>query len=155
MSPLASFENPITALTGTDMVQRKNTLQRNRRRRGTAVTELAVCLPTIALLLLGSIECCNMIFVQQALTVAGYEGARASVRHNAINSDVTVRTNNVLTARKVNSATVNISAADVTLITPGNQITITVSAPCAANSYLPPWFFGGRTLVGRCSMVKE
>jgi hypothetical protein len=96
-----------------------------------------------------------MIFLQQALTVASYEGARAAVRRDATNSSVTQRTNNVLTARRVISGSLSMSAADVSQVAPGTQITITVTTPCAANSYLPPWFFAGRNLVGRCSMVKE
>src|SRR5262245_42254209 len=133
------------------MLQRAKT-QRGRKRRGAAVAELAVCLPTIALMLLGSIECSNMIFLQQALTVASYEGARTVARHDSTNADVTQKTNNVLTARKVKSATVTISAPDVTQVAQGTQITITVSTPCSANSYLPPWFFAGnRNMVGHCS----
>jgi Flp pilus assembly protein TadG len=137
------------------MAQRNKMLPVQKRRRGAAVAELAVCLPTIAMLLLGSVECCNMIFVQQGLSVAAYEGARTATRRDSTNADITSHSTNIITARKINSATVTISSADVTQLAPGTQITVTVKTTCAANSFLPPWFFAGRSLGTHCTMVRE
>jgi hypothetical protein len=37
----------------------------------------------------------------------------------------------------------------------GLPISITVSAPSDSNNILPPWFYGGKTLSHRMTMVKE
>ncbi len=47
-----------------------------RKRNGTATVELAVCLPLIVIIAFGSIEATNMIFLEQRLTAAAYEGAQ-------------------------------------------------------------------------------
>ncbi len=60
-----------------------------RRRRGVAATEFAVCLPIIVLLVLGTIEACSLIFLKQTLAIA--EGAQfdGSVRRARDVSEVT------------------------------------------------------------------
>lgn len=128
---------------------------RKSNRRGGALVELAVCVPTILLMVLGSIECCSMIFLQQTLKVASYEGTRVAIKFDAENSDVLERCNDMLGARGVASSSVTLSPPDVSQVPRGERITITVSAPCAANSFLPSWFFDDRSLVARCTMVKE
>jgi Flp pilus assembly protein TadG len=50
-----------------------------RQRNGAAVVELAAVLPVFVLLLMGTIETCNMIFLQQSLKIAAYEGARITI----------------------------------------------------------------------------
>ncbi|MEM9660354.1 MAG: TadE/TadG family type IV pilus assembly protein, partial [Planctomycetota bacterium] len=42
--------------------------ERRSTRCGLAVTELAVCLPVVVLLVLAMIEACTMIFLKQSLT---------------------------------------------------------------------------------------
>ncbi len=50
-----------------------------RPRDGVAATELAVCMPVIVLVVLATIESCAMIFLQQSLSIAAYEGARVAL----------------------------------------------------------------------------
>jgi len=126
-----------------------------RDRTGTAAAELAVCLPTIALLVLGSMEACNAIFLRHAINVAAYEGARVAIRDGATNLKVEDRCEAVLAARRVNSASINLSVANVSTVVRGNRIAVTISAPANANAISPAWFFGGRTVQGTCVMVKE
>ena len=61
----------------------------------------------------------------------------------------------LLTARQVASPTITISPSDVAAVPRGQRITVRVSAPCDANSNLPDWFFGGKTLDSETTMVKE
>lgn len=126
-----------------------------RSRHGVATVELAVCLPMLVLFVMGSIECCNMIFLKHALTTASYEGVRAAIRYDATNADVDARCNEIITSHRVASADIAIDPADVTAVPRGQQVSITVSAPSEANSVLPPWFFGGMTITSTSTMVKE
>lgn len=130
-------------------------MRTKRNRSGAAIIELAVCLPTILLLVLGSIECCSMIFLQQSLTVCSYEGSRQAIKFNATNNDVLTSCNDMLKNRRINGGTVTLVPDDVSRAPRGSSITVQVTAPCAVNSVLPYWFFGGRNLVAKCAMVKE
>ena len=49
-------------------------------RSGVAAVEFAVCLPVLVVLILGSIECCSMIFLRQSLAIVAYEGLRVAVK---------------------------------------------------------------------------
>lgn len=124
-------------------------------RRGTAAIELAVCLPVLLLLVLGSIECCGMIFLSQSLHISTYEGARVAIQSQATNADVIARSNEPLIARNVHSASFTLDPPDVRSVAGGETITVTVSVPCDANSILPLRFFKGRTLSAQTTMVKE
>jgi Flp pilus assembly protein TadG len=124
-------------------------------RRGAAAAELAICLPLIVLLLLASIEACSMIFLEHGLTIASYEGVRAAIPYDATNADVTARANEIITQRSIADATVSTNPANVENVEKGEPIVVTVSAPSDSNMIIPPWFYGGRTMSARTTMVKE
>jgi len=138
------------------MSHRRSRLRsRNRRRRGVAAAEFALCLPLLVILPLATIEACSMIFLNHSLTIAGYEGVRVAINYDGTNADTMDRCNEIITERKVNNSSVSLSVADVSLVPRGTPITITVTAPCDANAIIPPWFFGGRSLTATTTMVKE
>jgi Flp pilus assembly protein TadG len=124
-------------------------------RRGAAVAELAICLPLIVLLLLASIEACSMIFLEHGLTIASYEGVRAAIPYDATNADVLDRSNEIITQRTIADATVSTNPSNVANVEKGQPITVSVSAPTDSNMIIPPWFYGGRTMTARTTMVKE
>lgn len=127
----------------------------NRKRRGVATVELAVCLPVVVLLVVGSIECCGMIFLKQALASASYEGIRVAVMPDATQADVEQRCQDVLTARDINDATVTISPMPFEPVTAGNLITVTVSAPSSTHRLISSNFFPGGLITSSAVMLKE
>ncbi len=127
----------------------------NRGRNGVAACELAVCLPVIILLTFASIEASTMIFVDQALCVAGYEGVRVAIQGDATNDDVIARCEAILEHRQVVGATVSIEPNDVSAVNSGEPIAITVSAPSDENAVGMPMFFWDTTLSATSTMVKE
>jgi Flp pilus assembly protein TadG len=124
-------------------------------RRGLAAVEAAVCLPVIVALVLGTIETCNMIFLDETLLLSAYEGARVAIRADATNTTVTAACNTLPTARGIVGTSVGFSAEDVSKVARGAQITVTVSAPCNTNSPMKLWFYKDRTLSESVVMVKE
>jgi TadE-like protein len=122
---------------------------------GVAASELALCLPLIVMLVLGSIEACSMIFLHHSLAIASYEGVRVAINYDATTQQVLDRCNFLVDARKVTGDAIAITPSDVAKVPRGTPITVSVSAPCDANALLPPWFFGGRTLTAATTMVKE
>lgn len=126
------------------------------RRKGAATVEFAICLPLILLLVFGSIEATDAIFLQQALTTAAYEGVRNATTSMGTSATAQTAANAVLTARGVTGATVTVSPAVTPATISGTNVTVTVTAPFnAANSLTSANFAGflGRTLSASVVMV--
>jgi len=137
MRPLRSHGNPGDARTGT------------------AVVELAVCLPALLLLVIASIESCNMVFVEQSLSIASYEAVRTAIKRNATEGQVVARCEEILDDQHVADATVTVTPANLQDTPRGEPVVVRIVASCDQNSFAPQWFFGGRTLSAESTMVKE
>ena len=124
-------------------------------RQGVAAVELALCMPLIMLLLLGTIDACSMIFMKQSLTIAAYEGARTSVIPGADASEIEADCLQVTSDRGIQGATVTVTPADPTTALVGDFIAVTVTAPCDNNSILASLFYSGRSLSARVEAMKE
>ncbi len=129
--------------------------QKSRRRSGTAVVELAAVLPVFVLLLLGTIETCNMIFLQQSLKIAAYEGARITIVPATDQSDVDSAVSGLLAARRVNGAKVTVTPSNFQNAPYGSFIRVDVSAPCNSNTSFALRFYGSKKLTGTVEMMKE
>jgi hypothetical protein len=119
-----------------------------------AAAELAVCLPVVVLLVIGTIEACSAIFLKQSLTVAAYEGVRTAVL-DSTPAAVQAACNQILTDRKIEGGRVTINPPSLAGLQPGEYIDVTVSAPCDVNSLVPTTFYRGRTLSATASMMVE
>ena len=100
------------------------------RKRGAAIVELCLSLPLLFLIVFGSIEACNCIYLQQCLTEAAYEGAVAGIKMTATEQDVTDRMDAMLGARGIDGATYDIvgpSNATFDNIGKGDTFSVTVT----------------------------
>lgn len=129
--------------------------QKQARRRGAAVTELAVTLPLITLVVLGTIETCSMLFLKQGLRIAAYEGARIALVPTSTSVNVSAGCNEILTVRKIKNATVTITPSNFETQPYGTVVKVNVKADCASNSLFVPWIFTGRQVDGEISMMIE
>ena len=136
-------------------MRRRYSLRSASNRRAVAASELAVCLPILVLLLLAMIEACTMIVLKQSLTVASYEGVRVALEPTGTTSQVQAAANGVLTDRRVRNGAVVVTPSNWETLSPGNYVTVTVSAPANRNSVIPGSFFRGKTLSAAATMMKE
>jgi len=130
---------------------------RSRRgvRRGVATVELAVCLPVLLTLVVGAIEGSNFIFLKQAVTVAAYESAHVVTRSGGTTAEAQLRAEQILAARSIDSATITFSPANPEAAARGELVTVSVSAPAAANSIGLDWFFEDQTVLTSVKMLKD
>lgn len=126
-----------------------------RCRSGSAIMELAICLPVVVMLVFGTLEACSMIFLQQTLTAAAYVGASDGTKCNGSTQKAKTRCEEVIAARRVANATITLNPPTIETTPQGSPVTVTVSAPCGANGILPVRFYVGRTLSAQCTMLKE
>ncbi len=129
--------------------------QQSRRRPGVAVVEFAVCLPVLVILILGSIECTSMIFVNQSLNIVAYEGARAAIKSDATAVDTLARCNEVIAERRLAGCTVTLEPGNIEDLDRSTPITVRATAPVNSNSVLGVLRFFSGDLVGEAVMFKE
>lgn len=135
----------------------RNTFRRQQRspRLGVAVVELAVCLPILTLIVLATIESCAMIFLQQSLSIAAYEGARIALVPTSEQENVTYQAELILAGREVNQHTISVTPNNFEVVPAGTWIQVEASAPFADNSLAGGWLFNGHTITARVEMMKE
>ena len=124
-------------------------------RSGTAVTELAITLPILVLMLMATIECCCMIFVTQTLHIAAYEGTRVALVPKITRAQVEFAVNQSLNDRRVKYATITIEPTNFAAAPITSFIRVRVTAPANTNTLVSPLFFTNQVLRGECSMMKE
>jgi len=131
------------------MLRNKQLRSRSRRyqnRLAVAVVELAVCLPLLALVLLGTVEACVMLQLQQNLAVTAYEGARIGILPGVDASSVQLQCQMLLDDRSINSSTITLDPADLSTLNVGDLFTVTIDADCTANSVFGGIFYESKTM---------
>ena len=116
------------------MLLQLNKMERTVPRRGIACVELAIVLPVLLILVLGTIEVCQRIFLRQSAIIVAYEAARLATRNTSSNADVLQRCQSMLTQRRVVGGQVTITPIDLLAQPTGTLIRIQVEIPWANNS---------------------
>lgn len=143
----------------------QSTLRRNRvrrssqrgNRRGSATVELALVLPALLALTLGTIDVCTTIFLRESAVLAAYEGARQGVGRGRTNADVTARVQAFLNERNIvyTGSVVEISSPGFGSAETLDPVTVTVNIPVAGNTLIPSEIVGDLTVSAGVTMVKE
>lgn len=107
---------------------------RRRNRRGAALTELAICLPILSIVTLGSIEAANGIYVRQKLVSVSYDLARGAAAHGDTSKTFGAKATALFKTYGIKGGTYSLSPSNLATAKPGDRITITVSAPMSRNS---------------------
>lgn len=132
-----------------------------RSRSGAATVELALCLPVVIVLAFGMMETCNMVFVRTRMISAAYEACRLATRPTTSNqtaatsSQVIAYCNTLLTQLGVNGASVSLSPASLTNVTPLTPVTLTVTAPLSSNAISSYVLRNAMTLTVNVTLIIE
>ena len=123
----------------------KPTERRRKSSHGTAVVELAICLPILLLILFATIEACVMLQLKQNLSVTAYEGARIGIVPGSTSALIQTQCEMLLDDRNIQSYLVTVDPEPSTLSV-GDMLTVTVSADCLANAVAGGVFFEGKSI---------
>lgn len=108
--------------------------RRDKRRLGVEIVELAFALPVMTVLVFGTLEVCELMFLKQSLAVASYEAGRLAARPGTTSEAVAARFQSIASDRRVSGATITTTPNEIASAAAGETIRIDVSAPVAANS---------------------
>ena len=125
------------------------------RRRGAAVVELAVCLPVIALIVMGSLAATSMIFLRTAAVQSAYETIREAVKTKGDVDNALEKGRAVLEFRNIVPESVTFSPNNVELQDPGTPITVTVRVRSDENGFFTFGPFRDQIVEVQATMVKE
>jgi Flp pilus assembly protein TadG len=110
----------------------RNTSGKKLPRFGSAVVELALVLPVIVLIVFGSIEANNAIYLQQVLTEVAYQGALEGVDISSTEQNVVDRMQDYIDQTAFTGVTFDVVGTDGTdfddLIS-GETFRVSVTAP--------------------------
>jgi hypothetical protein len=130
-----------------------------RNRQGAAVVEFAVIAPVFFLVVLGMIEIGRAVMVEQVLTNASREGARAAVLDGATATDVKNQVVDYMKKGGIPAATtdmVTLTPADPASATNGTPVTVTIQIQFSKVTWLPkPWFISGSKNLTSTSVMRR
>jgi Flp pilus assembly protein TadG len=125
-------------------------------RRGQVTVEYAIVLSLVLIVLWGIIEFGRMVLVADCIVQAAQEGARVGVTPGATSAQVIAEVNTILANSYISGATVTTTPSDITTLETGEALTVNVSVPFSAVSWLPtPQFLQGKVLRTACVMLRE
>lgn len=134
-------------------------LRRSRSRdsrRGVAAVEFALTAPLLFLVVFGLIEVGRALMVQQLLSNAARDGARSAILGSATVETVDADVTGYLTLSGINGATVTVTPSPLISAQGGDPVTVAVSVPFSAVSWLPvPAYLGGIVLTSSVTMRRE
>ncbi len=107
-------------------------------RRGIAVVELAVLLPVMTFLVLGSIQTANLIYLKQSVTAIAHIGALDASQPNADESEILSRMQDMLDARSLQATAVTVGYGTTAFddINPGERFEVSISVGIQENTVL-------------------
>jgi hypothetical protein len=115
-----------------------------------------VCLPVLTLIVFGSIQACNLIYLKHGVITAAYEGTLELAKRNATSSSIEARAQQVLTARGIKSGQIRILPAgtEISSTSPGTQFSIEVTAAVKTNMSLSGFFPLPASVTGRIAATR-
>jgi len=116
--------------------------------------ETAIALPLLVMVVFGSIEIANAVFLRQSVNMAAYEAAKVITRPGDNEALARTRCAEILSVRKVSTFTLTFSPTVTTATARGTQVTVTLVAPASNLSYGPVQFMSGKTISCTVVMVR-
>jgi len=108
-----------------------------KNRKGGAAIELALGIPIIFAIVLGSVELANMVYFKQNLTDITYQATLLAMRPSAQESDVEAKVQGMLGGRNITNATVSIEPnALIEDLNTGDLFTVSITANNSDNSII-------------------
>jgi len=127
--------------------------QKTSTREGTAVVEFALVVPIVFILFFAAVEFSRVAMIRHTVDNAVYEAARAAIVPGATAADAQAEARRVLSAVGVVVPTITVTPSRIDRATP--MVSVRISVPINANSYVPPQYFAGRSITRELTLRRE
>ncbi|MEM9826209.1 MAG: TadE/TadG family type IV pilus assembly protein [Planctomycetota bacterium] len=115
--------------------------------------EFAIVAPLVFLFFFAAFEFCRAAMIRHTVDNAVYESTRVGIIPGSTAREVRGEANRILSTVGISSASVNV--IPVRLRRDTSEVTVRITVPLDDNSFVPPTFFGGRTLTRELTLRRE
>jgi len=122
-------------------------------RRGATMVEFALVVPIVFILFFAAVEFSRVLIVRHTVDNAVYEAARVAIVPGATVADVQTEAARVLSTLGVVMPTIVVTPDPITRTTP--QVSVRITVPVAANSYVPPQYFARSVITRELTLRRE
>ena len=127
--------------------------QRSRRRIGAVTVEFALCVSIFFMFMFAMLEMTRFIYIEHAVQMCAYEGARAGVTPGAKVADVEQRVQNLMQATGVRVYEMTTEPAEINSLT--ENVRVTISCNFSDNSWVPSSLFSNRQITSEIALQHE
>ena len=127
----------------------------HQNRRGVSAVEAAVTFPMLVVLVFGSIEAANAIFLKQTMSIAVYEAAKIAASPQGDKVLAETRCREVLQSRGVSNYAIDFTPSNLNSSTAsGTEISVSLTIDADSALIGPLWFFSNRSLHKSAFMIR-
>lgn len=123
------------------------------RRRGVTTVEFAIVAPIVFLFFFAAFEFCRASMIRHTADNAVYESCRLGMLPGTTIAEIRDQANQVLSTAGITTAQIDIQPPRMELDTP--QLTVAITVPLDDNSFVPPNFFGGKSITRSLTLRRE
>lgn len=125
------------------------------RRHGAALVELAVTLPLIVTIVLGTIEITSVVYARHNLQCTVQECGRVAAKRAASDDLVRTRLEDIAAQLGIHDAQVFTNPPSIEGLEPGTRIHVMIQAAAPSNTFIAGNYYGNDGIVASCVVVKE
>lgn len=122
-------------------------------RRGATLVEFALVIPIVFLLFFAAVEFSRVAMIRHTVDNAVYEAARVAIVPGSTALDAQNEARRVLSSVDVNLPSIVVTPSRIERTTP--EVSVRVTVPLNANSFVPPQFFAGRSITRELTLRRE
>ena len=122
-------------------------------RRGAAAVEFALVLPTMLMVLAGSIEFARANQVRNAAAFSAYEGCRRAIIPGGTATAATASAQKVLDSNFIGSGTITVTPSTITDTT--KTVTVSVAINLESVGWITPKFTQTKSITRSCTLTRE
>jgi len=145
---LSSLDSPSSVAIPIDCRAAKR-----RLRRGAAMVEFAMMVPIVFTLAFAAIEFARVLMIRHSVDNAVYESARLAMIPGSSSAEAKGESERLLRVVGVTDFLIEIVPAVLEKESP--EVTVRITVPLDANSYLPQQFFAGRAIRRELTLRRE
>ena len=140
-------------ISSNEMTRHASGNAQSQRRRGATVVEFAMVVPIVFILFFAAVEFSRMAMIRHAVDNAVYEAGRVAIIPGGTAADAQTEARRVLSSVGVALPAIVVTPSVIERTT--QQVTVRITVPLNANSYVPPQYFAGRSVIRELTMRRE